>query len=107
MLLRDTIPDEFSFASVTDAALNTAYTRSMVVQGITTGSRVTIINGTYQINNTGDFVTTTGRVYSGDIITIKVTSSSFYATSVDATLTIGGKSNTFTVTTPASSGGGG
>lgn len=106
LLLRDTIPDTFVLSEITNASLVTDYTASFVIHGITTGSQISIINGTYQINHTGDFVATTGRVYSWDIVTIKLRSASFYSTSTTATVRIGGVDGNFVVTTQISSGGG-
>ena len=94
----DSIPDAFTFTPKTGADLNTQYTASMTVSGTDTGSLVSITGGEYQIG-TGSFVTSTGTVQSGDMITVRGFSSPSYSTSTFVILTISGVSGTFTITT--------
>jgi hypothetical protein len=56
--------------------------------------------GTYK-KNAGSYVSTPGTVVNGDTITVRVTSSASASTAVSAVLTIGGVSDTYTVTTAA------
>lgn len=108
ILLRDSWPDTFSFTSVGSAELITEQTSSQIlIVGINTGTEITIVWWTYQINNSWDFISTTWIVYSGDSIKIKLTSASSYSSTTTATLSIGGIAGTFTVTTKAAPWGGG
>ncbi|MFA6256104.1 MAG: S8 family serine peptidase, partial [Candidatus Absconditabacterales bacterium] len=111
VLLRDIWPDIFIFNSVNSAELTTEYiSNQIIIHGIYTGSQIAITGGTYQLNNTGNFISTTGTVYSGDTVKIKLTSSSSYSIQTAAILDIGGITGSFAVTTksaPSSPGGGG
>lgn len=53
------------------------------------------------------WTTASGTAYEGDVIKVRLTSSASYSTLASATLTVGGTSATFNVTTKAYSGGGG
>jgi len=104
----DRIPDQFTFTDQSDVALNTIVTSNTItVSGIDAAASISITGGTYSINGVPS---TSVTVINGDQVTIQLTSSGSYSTKTSATLTIGGVSATFNVTTqaaPASSGGGG
>jgi len=108
VLLRDSRPDLFTFNPISNSELNIEYTSDqIIISWINTGSQISIIGWTYQLNNTWNFVSMTWTIYSWDTIKIKLTSSSSYSTQVIATLTIGDINWTFTVTTKSSWWGGG
>jgi hypothetical protein len=100
-------PDPFTFKDKTGASLNKVYTSDTItVSGITIAATISINGGTYSIN--GDSYTSAdGTVNNGDTVTVQQTSSGSYSTATDATLTIGGVSGTFSVTTRSESTGGG
>jgi hypothetical protein len=95
----DSTPDPFTFADQTGVALNTVVTsNSITVSGINTAAPISITGGTYSING-GPYTSSPGTVSNPNTVTVRVTSSGSYSTMVNATLTIGGVSDTFSVTT--------
>jgi N-acetylneuraminic acid mutarotase len=97
----NTIPDSFIFTDQTDVALNTVITSNTItVSGIAAPAYITITGGTYSING-GDYTSDNGTVEDGDEVTVRLTSSGNYSTTTGATLTIGGVSDTFSITTEA------
>jgi hypothetical protein len=103
-LAADTTPNAFSFVDVTGATLDTEYTSNTItVSGINTLTNISITGGTYSKNG-GAYTSSSGTVVSGDTVSVRVTSSSSYSTAVSTTLTIGGVSDTYTVTTESESG---
>lgn len=99
----DSIPDQFTFTDQTDVEMNTTITSDTItVAGINTQVSISITGGTYSING-GEYTSNDGTVESGDTITVQQTSSESETTTTDATLTIGGISDTFNVTTEAAS----
>nr|MDD3720499.1 DUF5011 domain-containing protein [Candidatus Gracilibacteria bacterium] len=102
----DSTPDSFSFTSLTDKELNTLYeSNTITVTGTNTGSTISIVGGEYKIG-TGTYTSSTGIVNNGETVTVRLTSSNSYSTLKTATLTIGGVSANFNVTTKQSTGGG-
>jgi len=96
---KDTKPDAFSFTAVTGAAVSAEATSNTVtVAGTNKEAAISISNGTYSIDG-GAFVGTAGTISSGQTVKVKVTSSATTNTPKVATLTIGGVTGTFTVTT--------
>jgi len=106
----DTTPDQFTFTDQTGVAMNTVITSNTItVSGINAATLISVTGGTYAING-GSFTSADGIVNNGDTVTVQLTSSGSNSTTTNATLTIGGVSGTFSVTTqaaPASSGGSG
>lgn len=104
----DTTPDAFSFTDVTGAALSTVYTSgAIIVSGIDAAADITVTGGTYDINASGNFTSDAGTVDNGDSVRARGTSSGSYETAVNVEITIGGVSDTFTITTqsePSASG---
>ncbi len=97
--LDDTTPDVFTFTDQSDVALNAiTASNTITVTGITGPSTISVTGGEYKINS-DPFTSSSGSVNTGDIVIVRVTASSSYATTVNATLTIGGVSDTFSVTT--------
>ncbi|AQQ67219.1 agarase [Microbulbifer agarilyticus] len=98
---QDTRPDTFAFSAVNDADLDTAYTADAItVSGINASTNVSISGGEYSVNN-GSYSSDAATLENGDSVAVRVTSSTAYSTEVAATLTIGGVSADYTVTTMA------
>jgi len=97
----DLTPDQFTFNDQTDAPLSTGIvSNTITVSGISSPTPISITGGTYSING-GTYVNAVGTVNNNDTITVQLTSAGNYATKTEATLTIGGLSDTFSVTTLA------
>ncbi|MDO8938635.1 MAG: multiheme c-type cytochrome [Methylicorpusculum sp.] len=102
----DTTPDAFSFVDQTGVPLGSAITSgNLTVSGINAPSGISIVGGLYSING-GAYVATVGNVNNGDTFTVRLVSSVNPGTTTSAVLTIGGVSDTFSVTTLANSSGG-
>jgi len=92
-------PDPFTFTYQIGDPLNTTETSNPItVSGINTPTPISITDGTYSING-GAYTSDAGTVNNGDTVTVGVNSSSSPGTMVNATLTIGGVSGIFSVTT--------
>jgi hypothetical protein len=99
----DTTPDPFSFTDLTNAQLNTVVTSNAItVSGINTATNISISGGTYSVNG-GPYTSAPGTVSNGSTVRVQLTSSGSYSTTTSATLTIGGVSDTFSVTTRSES----
>lgn len=97
----DDVPDAFTFTDITDATVSTQYTSNEItVAGIDIASAISITGGTYSVNG-GAYTASSGTVSNGDTVTVRVTSSGSASTAVNVVLTIGGVSDTYTVTTAA------
>ena len=97
----DTVPNAFNFSTQSGVPLSTAtLSNSITVSGTNAGSAISVAGGEYRINN-GAFTSAGGTVNPGDTVALRVTSAATYATTTQATLTIGGVSGTFAVTTLA------
>jgi hypothetical protein len=95
----DTRPDQFSFDDKTDVALDTVTESNVItVAGINGPADISITGGEYSINS-GPYTSASGTVESSQNVRVRQTSSSSYSTTTNATLTIGGVSDTFSVTT--------
>lgn len=95
----DTTPDAFSFTDQTGVALSSTITSAAItVSGINSAATITSSGGTFDINNSGTFISS-GTVNNGDTVRARVTSSSSNSTAVNCVVTIGGVSDTFTATT--------
>jgi len=103
----DSTPDPFTFKDMSKVALSKEYTSDAItVSGIVVPAPISITGGAYSING-GTYTSAAGTVNNGDEVTVKQTSSASYSTTTNAELTIGGVSDTFSVTTKAQSSGGG
>jgi hypothetical protein len=97
----DTTPDPFTFIPQNNVAFATRITSNAVmVSGVNSAAPISIVGGTYAING-GLQTTAAGTVMAGDSVTVVVVSATIPLTPAAATLTIGGVSSTFTVTTAA------
>jgi len=100
----DTTPDAFTFTDVTNAAPSTlTESNAITVSGINAASAISVSGGEYQISG-GSWVTAAGTVTNGQTVKVRLTSSSAASTTSNVTLTIGGVSDTFSVTTAAAAG---
>lgn len=96
----DTTPDAFSFVDQTNVARSTEITSAPVtIIGINQPASWSVTGGTAQVGS-GPFAGT-GTVAAGETMRVRLTSSSSYNTVATATLTVGGVSDTFSVTTLA------
>ncbi|MCE3252722.1 MAG: hypothetical protein K0Q67_1742, partial [Cellvibrio sp.] len=97
----DTTPTAVVFTPISDAALNTAVISNVItLSGINVAVPISITNGEYSING-GAFTSAAGTVSPAQTIAVKVVSSNINSTAVNATLTAGGVSATYSVTTLA------
>jgi hypothetical protein len=95
----DTTPDSFNIPDVTEAGLSIAYVSdAFIPSGFNVPTPISITNGSYSING-GLFVTTNGSINPGDSIRVRATSASTYGTPISSTVTIGGVSSVFMITT--------
>jgi hypothetical protein len=95
----DPVPDAFAFSPVTGAAQSTVVQSGPItVAGINAPAPVSIAGGEYSING-GAFAAAAGTVVNGDQVSVRLTSAATEATLATATLTIGGVSAAFNVTT--------
>ncbi|MBB4859617.1 hypothetical protein HNO88_002946 [Novosphingobium chloroacetimidivorans] len=100
----DTTPDGFGFTDVTGAALNTVYeSNTITIAGIDSPSALAIAGGQYSKNG-GAYASGPTTVVNGNTIKVRGTSSSASSTAVNVVLTIGGVSDTYTITTAAAAG---
>jgi len=99
---QDAIPDAFELGGpVTSASISSYYySNTITVSGLTSGTSVSVVvsGGAYSKNG-GAYTTASGTAQNGDTFVVRVLSSSSYSTQVSATLTIGGVSDSFSVTT--------
>ena len=103
--LAGTKPDAFSFTDQTGVALSTPVESNVItVTGISSPAAISITNGDYAVSTDnggtwGGWTSTNGTVSLNSQVKVRQTSASSYETTTDATLTIGGVSDTFSVTT--------
>ena len=93
-----TVPDEMLFAAQSGVPPNSLVISSPVtITGITSAAAVSITGGEYSING-GAFTNIAGSVTNGQTVRVRLTSSALPATSTSATLTVGGVTGIFAVT---------
>lgn len=99
----DTVPNAFSFTDVTGASTSTQYTSNTItLSGMTPGVNVTAsVTGTpaQSVNGGGFFTNSSFTVQNGTTIALRKTSSSSNSSTLNMTLTIGGVSDTWSITT--------
>ena len=100
-LAADTTPEAFSFPAVNNLALSTlSLSDPITVAGINTDAPIQVSSGAeYSIDSTTNFVSTPGTVKNAQVVRVRATSSNAFSTPVNVTLTIGGVTGTFTITT--------
>ena len=98
--LDDTVPNPFSFGSVTGVPRLSIQTSAVAtIDGISAPTPVTVAGGSYSVGCTGTFTTAAGNIDNFQTVCLRHTASAAYSTSVTTTLTIGGVNGTFTSTT--------
>lgn len=101
----DIVPDAFTITPIPNAPLNTVVTFDpFVINGMTPGSDspISITGGTWAVYRNDEWTAPsagTGNVRNGEMIRVSTTSSSSNSTQVTGTVTIGGVSAPFSVTT--------
>jgi hypothetical protein len=95
----DTTPDAFTLTDRIDVELDTlTQSDPITISGIDAATSISISGGEYSIDG-GTFVSTSGTVTNGQSVIVQQTSSSTSKTTTDTVLTVGGVSDTFSVTT--------
>lgn len=103
----DTAPDLFTFTAASGAALSAVVESAPVtIAGINSAAPITVSGGEYAISTDngstwGAYTSSSGSVSVGNQIKARLTASSSYGDSLQATITIGGISGSFRVTTGA------
>lgn len=101
----DTTPDQFTFTDTTGAFTNVFYqSNTITLSGMTPGVNVTAtVTGvpSQSINGGAYFTSSSFTVQNGDTVRLRKKSSVNYSTTSNMTLTIGGISDTWSVTTRA------
>jgi virginiamycin B lyase len=94
-----TAPDPFWFNEILGSEPSTVITsNAVVITGITRPAPISITGGEYRIGD-GSYTMVSGTVSNGQAITVRQTSSNVFSTKTSASLTIGGVSAKFSVTT--------
>jgi hypothetical protein len=97
----DTTPNAISFAPTSNAEPSAVVTsQAITISGINTAAPISISGGEYAIAG-GAFTATPGTVTNSQSLVIRITASDKTNTPKEATLTVGGVSAKFTVTTLA------
>ncbi len=92
-------PHGFSFTPQTNVALNSPITsNAIIVAGINAAPPISITGGEFSVDG-GPYTSAPGNVANGQSVAVRLTSAATYGTLVSATLTIGGVSAAFNVTT--------
>ena len=95
----DMVPEAFAFVDQTGAPLNILTdSNAVTVTGIHHVAEIHVTGGEYQING-GSWTSDAGTVRLNDSVMVRVKSAAATYTTVEVTLTIGGVSDTFSVTT--------
>ena len=96
----DSIPDNFTFSNITNAALSTYYSRSTTITGINTSVTATAGSGD-QVSLNGSTWSSSVTVTDGATLYLRTLSSSSFNTSTTASVDVGGVVRSFTITTEA------
>ncbi len=95
----DTDPDSFIIADIDIAVIRSVVeSEPIAISGINEAAPISISGGEYSIDG-AEFVDTSGLVSNGANVVVRVTAADDFGQSVEATLTVGRFSDTFTVTT--------
>lgn len=99
----DAAPDAFALGDLGAAAFSTTYeSAAITVAGVDAPADLTVSGGDYAINGGGWSATPT-TVAAGDSVKVRGVAAAAASTGVDVVLTIGGVTDTFTITTVANS----
>lgn len=100
-LAQDIEPDAFAFAQTPVAALNTVVeSDDVTIEGLNDAAPISIVGGEYAIGD-AEYISEAGTITDGQMVSVRLTSSSEFSTETVATLTIGGVSAIFSTTTLA------
>jgi hypothetical protein len=95
----DTTPDAFNFTNQSNLNLNTlTYSNTVTISGINQAVSVSATNGAQFSINGGSYVTS-GSISNGQTLRVRLTTSGSYSTSVSTTVTVGGTSDIWSITT--------
>ena len=95
----DTTPDAFNFTDQSNLNLNTLiYSNTVTISGINQTVSVSATNGAQFSINGGSYVTS-GSISNGQTLRIRLTSSGSYDTTTSTTVTVGGTSDIWSITT--------
>ncbi len=98
--LSGVVPDAFSFTDQTGVQAHLlTVSEPITVTGIRYPTSILIDEGEYEINASGTWLSTPATVAAGDTVRVLLMSSATFGATVNATVTIGGISDTFSVTT--------
>jgi hypothetical protein len=97
----DTTPDAFAFTDVTGQALNTLINSNTVtIAGINSGVSVSVSgSGSPQMSINGGAWVTSGTITNGQTLQVRLTSANAYVTAYTATVSAGGVTDSWSVTT--------
>lgn len=97
----DITPNAFSFTDVTGVNLNTLTTSNTItISGIDTATSVSVSgDGSPQVSINGGAWVTSGTITSGQSLAVRLTSANAGTTARSATVTVGGVSDNWSVTT--------
>ena len=96
---QDISPAAFTFIDITDAPLSTVTTsEAITITDINDETAIMIVGGEYSIDG-GGFTDTDGTVTNGQMVTVRATSANAVLTETNVTLSVGGVSDVFTITT--------
>ena len=94
------VPNSFSFTPLNSVGPSTVQvSNAIIVTGTNVPTTISVSSGAEYSVNGGPYTSTPGVVAPGAQVTVRVTSSTVYGTSVTAMLTIGSVSSAFVVTT--------
>lgn len=95
----DTTPDPFTFDAIDNALPGQSYSRSIVVTGINAPAAISASGGLeYRIDG-GAWTSAAGTVSNDAAVDVRLSASADYAAEVSGSLTIGGVSASFAITT--------
>ncbi len=102
----DLTPDSFTFTASTEGdtaavTFGQPYEASTTIVGIDKPVAISVVGGMYKIGEGGTYTDVASTVSAGDVVFVQITASSAALTASTATLTVGGESSAFTVTTKA------
>ncbi len=98
----DTTPDAFAFVAQTGVNPSSqVISAPATITGITAPTAVSVVNGTYSVGCTANFVNVAGTISNGQSVCVRQLSAATGTTAVTTTLTVGGVAAGFTTTTRA------
>ena len=100
-LAADSTPNTFTFTDQTAVAANTlVYSNTITIAGINTSVTASISGNSAEMQvNSGSYTSSNQTINVGDTIRLRMTSSATAGATVNTTLTVGGTSDTWSVTT--------